>query len=287
MEEKIVVRDLTYIYGNKQKEALTMLEQGASREEIQKKTGSVVGVNKVSFSIKENEVFVIMGLSGSGKSTLLKCLNLLLRPDRGEILVDSDNILDYNKKELRNYRQKKTCMVFQEYGLLPHRTVLKNIEFGLEIEHVPKEERTQRAMEALKLVGLEGWEKAFPKQLSGGMQQRVGLARALANEPEILLMDEPFSALDPLIRRQLQRELNSIQDRIKKTIVFITHDISEAFFLGDRVAIMKDGVFEQIGTPEEIMRQPASEYVREFIQDINRLQVMKHDTPEQENDEEH
>ena len=275
MGSKIEVRNLSYVYGSKVKEAVRLLEEGAPREDIQQKTGTVVGVQSVSFDIRESEVFVIMGLSGSGKSTLIKCLNKLLTPCTGEIIVDGENILSYNSKELRHYRQTKTCMVFQDYGLLPHRTVLRNVEFGLEIEGLPKSRREQKAMEAIKVVGLEGWEKAFPKELSGGMQQRVGLARALANEPEILLMDEPFSALDPLIRRQLQRELKGIQSRLQKTIVFITHDISEAFYLGDHVAIMKDAVIEQVGSPKDILQNPASDYIREFLKDINILQVLK------------
>lgn len=270
---KITIKDLYLIFGNDKQHALRMLKEKKSKSEILKATGCTVAVKDANLSIREGEIFVIMGLSGSGKSTLLKTLNLLLRPNLGKIIVDGDNILEYNKKQLRLYRQKKTCMVFQNYGLLSHRTVLKNVEFGLEVEHVNKDERRKIAEEMIKLVGLSGWEDQYPEVLSGGMQQRVGLARAFANQPDILLMDEPFSALDPLIRDQMQIELLQLQTKLKKTIVFITHDINEAFILGDRIAIMKDGAIQQIGTPREIMMNPQTEYVKEFIKNINKLQV--------------
>lgn len=274
MEAKIRIKDLVYIYGKNPDQACQMMEEGKNREEIFQKTGMTVGVENVSFDIYPEEILVIMGLSGSGKSTLLKCLNLLHRPCRGEIQVDGENILDYNKKQLRKYRQEKTGMVFQEFGLLSHRTVQKNVEFGLEMEKMPKQERQKRAKQVIDTVGLCGWENVYPNELSGGMQQRVGLARALANEPDILLMDEPFSALDPLIRHQMQKELLSIQKKLHKVIIFITHDINEAFFLGDRVVIMKDAKIQQIGTPTEILRNPATEYISEFIKDVNKLQVL-------------
>ena len=216
---------------------------------------------------------VVMGLSGSGKSSLIKCINLLNKPTSGEIYVDGHNIINYSKNELRIYRQKKVSMVFQDFGLLSYRTVLENVEFGMEISGVNKTERKKKALQIIEMVGLKGWENHKPKLLSGGMQQRVGLARALANNPEILLMDEPFSALDPLIRRQMQEELLSLQEALNKTIIFITHDIDEAFLLGDRIAIMREGEIQQIGTPYEILENPKTEYVRTFIRDINRARV--------------
>lgn len=273
LDKKISIENLTVIYGKKSEEAYKMFKNGATNQQISEQTGAHIAVQDVSLDVYSKEILVIMGLSGSGKSTLLKTLNLLLRPNHGKIIVDGDNILEYNKKQLRLYRQKKTCMVFQNYGLLSHRTVLKNVEFGLEVEHINKDERRKIAEEMIKLVGLSGWENQYPEVLSGGMQQRVGLARAFANQPDILLMDEPFSALDPLIRDQMQIELLQLQTKLKKTIVFITHDINEAFILGDRIAIMKDGAIQQIGTPCEIMMDPQTEYVKEFIKNINKLQV--------------
>ena len=254
---------------------LKLLEEGASKDEILKKTGHTVGVRDVSFEVKRGEIFVIMGLSGSGKSTLIRCLNLLNRPTRGRITVDGENIVEYGKKQLREFRQNKMAMVFQHFGIFTHRTVLGNVEYGLEVKGVSKEERRRKAREVLGVVGLEGWEDKMPGELSGGMQQRVGLARALATDPDILLMDEPFSALDPLIRREMQLELLEIQSKLKKTIVFITHDVNEAFKLGDRVAVMKDGEMIQIGTPEEILNQPANDYIEEFVKDIDRSRVVQ------------
>jgi glycine betaine/proline transport system ATP-binding protein len=274
-ETKIQIKNLTVVYGKDPAKACALLQSGKNRHEIFQSTGMTVAVQDVSLDIYQKEILVIMGLSGSGKSTLLKCLNLLLRPCQGSILVDGENILDYNKKQLREYRQKKTCMVFQEYGLLPHRTVLQNVEFGLEVAKKPKDSRRKIAQSVIDTVGLSGWENSYPHSLSGGMQQRVGLARALTNQPDVLLMDEPFSALDPLIRRQMQQELLELQTKLNKVIVFITHDINEAFYLGDRVAIMKDASLEQVGTPNEIIHQPATEYVAEFIKDVNRLQVIR------------
>lgn len=272
---KIKVENLTKVFGHNTKVALKRLQEGASKEQILKETGATIGINKVSFAVKEGEIFVIMGLSGSGKSTLLRCLNMLNHPTSGHIYIDGSNIVEYKKNELKEFRQKKAAMVFQHFGLFTHRTVLKNVEYGLEIRGVPKEERTEIAKNTLASVGLEGWEDQFPGQLSGGMCQRVGLARALANDPDILLMDEPFSALDPLIRREMQLELLDIHSRLKKTIIFITHDVNEAFKIGDRVAVMKDGVMEQIGTPEEILNNPANEYIANFVQDVDKTKVLQ------------
>lgn len=275
MATKIKVENLYKIFGKRPKEALKMLEHGTNKEEILKKTGQTVGVNNVSFSVKEGEMFVIMGLSGCGKSSLLRCLNRLNSPTSGKIFVDGENITEYNKDELKEFRQNKISMVFQNFGLFTHRTIQENVEYGLEIKKVPKAEREKIAKEAIKNVGLEGWEESKPHQLSGGMQQRVGLARALANDPDILLMDEPFSALDPLIRREMQVELLDLQNKLKKTIVFITHDVNEAFKLGDRVAVMRDGGIVQIGTPEEILENPSNQYIEDFVRDIDRSKILQ------------
>lgn len=275
MSEKIVVKNLVKIFGSKPKSALKKLKKGWSKKKIFKKLGQTVGVNRASFSVKEGEFFVIMGLSGSGKSTLIRCLNLLNKPDYGQIIVDGEDIVKYNKDELREFRQKKVAMVFQNFGLFTHRTIQENVEYGLEIRNIDKEKREKIARKALKDVGLEGWKDKMPGELSGGMQQRVGLARALANDPDILLMDEPFSALDPLIRREMQLELLTMQSQLKKTIIFITHDINEAFRLGDRVAVMKDGKIVQIGTPEEILNNPSNEYIEDFVKDIDRTRVVQ------------
>jgi glycine betaine/proline transport system ATP-binding protein len=275
MQTKIAVQNLTKVFGNNPEAALSLLKEGFSKDEVLKRTGQTVGIYDVSLEVKEGEIFVVMGLSGSGKSTLIRCLNLLIRPTVGKIYVDGENILEYNKNQLRQYRQNKVSMVFQNFGLFSHRNILHNVAYGLEIKDVPSGERLQKAKEALAIVGLEGWEEKYPRELSGGMQQRVGLARALATDPEILLMDEPFSALDPLIRRDMQLELLDIESRLQKTIVFITHDINEAFKLGDRIAIMKDGVVQQIGTPEEIITSPGSDYIANFIQDVDRTKVLQ------------
>lgn len=275
MPDKIVVKNLVKIFGSKPRLALRRLKEGWTKEKILKKTGQTVGVNNASFSVKEGEFFVIMGLSGSGKSTLIRCLNLLNRPTAGEILIDGENIVKYDKKALREFRQKKVAMVFQNFGLFTHRTVLGNVEYGLEIRNIDKDKRQEIAMEALQNVGLKGWEDKKPTELSGGMQQRVGLARALANDPDILLMDEPFSALDPLIRRDMQIELLELQSRLKKTIIFITHDINEAFRLGDRVAVMKDGEIVQEGTPEDILNEPSDAYIEDFVKSIDRTKVIQ------------
>lgn len=275
MTVKIKIENVSKIFGSKPKKVIPMIQNGASKEEILAKTGHTVGVYNACMEIHEGETFVIMGLSGSGKSTLIRCLNLLNQPTTGAIYVDGENIVDYNKTQLKLYRQKKVAMVFQHFGLFSHRTVLENIEYGLEVRGTTKEERREIALKQLENVGLKGYEHKFPDELSGGMRQRVGIARALANDPDILLMDEPFSALDPLIKREMQLELLDLQNRLQKTIIFITHDVNEAFRIGDRVAVMKDGKVEQIGTPEEILDQPANPYISEFIRDIDRSQILQ------------
>lgn len=281
---KIKVEDLVLIFGKRQKKALQMLKEGKSKKEILEATQCTVGVNRASFEIYENEFFVIMGLSGSGKSTLLRCLNRLIEPTDGKILVNDDDITRKTHPELLDIRRTEMSMVFQKFGLLPHRTILENAAFGLEIRGDDAETRKEKALAALETVGLKGFEDQYPSQLSGGMQQRVGLARALTNSPEILLMDEAFSALDPLIKTEMQDELISLQEKLKKTIVFITHDLDEAIKLGDRIAIMKDGVVEQIGTAEEILTNPATEYVEAFVKKVDRKTIitagtLMHDKP--------
>ena len=275
MKSKIKVENLIKVFGNKPGSALKRLKEGQSKTQILKETGQTVGVNGVSFDVYEGEMFVIMGLSGSGKSSLIRCLNLLNKPTSGNILIDNENIVKYDKREVREFRKKKMAMVFQHFGLFTHRTVLSNVEYGMEVKGISKEERQKIAMEMIETVGLAGYENQYPNELSGGMQQRVGLARALANDPDVLLMDEPFSALDPLIRREMQLELISIQSKLQKTIIFITHDINEAFKLGDRVAVMKDGKIVQIGTPEEIITEPSDEYIEDFVKDIDRTKIMQ------------
>lgn len=275
MTIKLKIENVSKIFGPRPKKVIPMIENGVSKEEILAKTGHTVGVYNASMEIMEGETFVIMGLSGSGKSTLIRCLNLLNRPTSGAIYVDGENVVDYNKTQLKYYRQKKIAMVFQHFGLFSHRTVLENIEYGLEVRGMSKSERQTIAQKHLETVGLKGYENQYPDELSGGMRQRVGIARALANDPDILLMDEPFSALDPLIRREMQLELLDIQNRLQKTIIFITHDVNEAFKIGDRVAVMKNGKVEQIGTPEEILDKPASNYISEFIRDIDRSKILQ------------
>ncbi|WP_372806156.1 glycine betaine/L-proline ABC transporter ATP-binding protein [Pontiella sp.] len=270
----IEVRNLFKVFGNDPKRVFPLIEKGAKKDEILKKTGCAIGINNASFSIEKKEIFVLMGLSGSGKSTVIRCLNRLIRPTRGEILIDGQDIMKMNKEELLQVRRNTLSMVFQHFGLLPHRSIIKNVEYGLEVAGIPAEERRKKAQEALELVGLKGYENSMPNELSGGMQQRVGLARALANDPEVLLMDEAFSALDPLIRTQMQDELQELQARMHKTIVFITHDLDEALKLGDRIAIMKDGEIAQIGTPEEILTNPADDYVKRFVMNVDRSKVI-------------
>jgi len=247
---------------------------GTSRAEILQQTQQTVAVRDVSFSVAEGETFVVMGLSGSGKSTLIRCLSRLVEPTQGQIFLGGDDLLSMNEEQLRQLRRGRMSMVFQHFGLFPHRKVIDNIAYGLEVQKIDKPTRLARANEILHTVGLEGWADHYPQQLSGGMQQRVGLARALAVDPQILLFDEPFSALDPLIRKEMQDELIRLQKTMQRTIVFITHDFAEALRLGDRIAIMKDGSFDQIGTPEEIVSAPATAYVREFVNDVPRAKVL-------------
>lgn len=270
----IQVDKLTKVFGKNTKQALKLLNEGKSKEAILKETGCTVGVNQASFSVEQGEIFVIMGLSGSGKSTLVRLINRLIEPTMGSIFIDEEDLSKMDKTALRQVRREKLSMVFQKFGLFPHRTILKNAEYGLEIQDVPKEVREKKAKEALELVGLGNYLEQYPGQLSGGMQQRVGLARALANDPKVLLMDEAFSALDPLIRKEMQDELIDLQTTMQKTIVFITHDLDEALRLGDRIALMKDGSIVQIGTPEEILVHPANDYVEKFVEDVDKSKVL-------------
>lgn len=270
---KIKVEELTKIFGKKASKASSLLSQGKSKTDILKETGATIGVNKASFSVEEGEIFVIMGLSGSGKSTLVRLLNRLIEPTSGKIWLDGKELSSLNKKELLEVRRKSMSMVFQNFGLFPNRTINRNVEYGLEIQGMDKEEREKNAAESLALVGLAGYGDQYPSQLSGGMRQRVGLARALANNPDILLMDEAFSALDPLNRKDMQDQLLDLQDKMKKTIIFITHDLDEALRIGDHIMIMRDGSVVQTGSPEEILAHPANEYVEKFIEDVDRSKV--------------
>ena len=271
---KIKVEKVSKIFGKQTKKAVQMLANGKTKKEILKATGSTVGVNQADFEVYDGEIFVIMGLSGSGKSTLVRMLNRLIEPTAGNIYIDGDMITNMSKDQLREVRRKKISMVFQKFALFPHRTILENTEYGLELQGVDKQERQQKALESLKLVGLEGFEHQYPDQLSGGMQQRVGLARALTNDPDILLMDEAFRALDPLIRKDMQDELLDLHDNVGKTIIFITHDLDEALRIGDRIVLMKDGNIVQIGTPEEILMNPSNEYVEKFVEDVDLSKVL-------------
>jgi glycine betaine/proline transport system ATP-binding protein len=271
---KIKVEQVTKIFGKNTKQAIQQLSNGKSKQEILQSTGCTVGVNQASFEVRTGEIFVIMGLSGSGKSTLVRLLNRLIDPTSGKVLIDDQDVVKMSKEKLRQVRRKKISMVFQKFALLPHFTILENTAYGLEIQGMSKDERQKLAMEALHLVGLKGFENQFPDQLSGGMQQRVGLARALANDPDILLMDEAFSALDPLIRKDMQDELLELQSSVQKTIVFITHDLDEALRIGDRIALMKDGNIVQIGTPEEILMNPSNQYVERFVEDVDLSKVL-------------
>lgn len=271
---KLEVKNLYKVFGPNPKRVLKAIKNGASKDQLLKDTGHGIGVRDASFEVLEGEVFVIMGLSGSGKSTLVRCINRLIEPTSGDIILDGQSVTKSDSKELLEIRRKKIGMVFQNFALLPHRTIKENVAFGLEIQAKSIEERDKKAIDALEMVGLKGYEDMYPSQLSGGMQQRVGLARALATDPDILLMDEAFSALDPLIRKEMQSELMTLQSRMQKTIIFITHDLDEALRIGDRIAIMKDGEIMQIGTPEEILTDPADDYVKEFVQDVNRAKVV-------------
>jgi glycine betaine/proline transport system ATP-binding protein len=272
--EKIELKNVCKIFGDHPRKALSMLKEGKGKDEVQAKTGSVVGVDNVSFTVSQGEIVVVMGLSGSGKSTLVRCINRLFEPTSGEIIVDGQDVRKLNRDQLRQFRREKFGMVFQNFALFPHRTVVHNVEFGLEIQNADKTERRDKAEKALELVGLKGWGEKFPSELSGGMQQRVGLARALALDPDILLMDEAFSALDPLIRRDMQDELISLQQSMRKTIVFISHDLDEALKLGDRIVLMKDGAVVQIGTPEDILMNPSNEYVAKFVEEVDITKVL-------------
>jgi len=274
VEPIVEVKEVTKIFGKSPKAALELLKKGRSKKEILKETGQTVGVKRVSFSIYPGEIFVIMGLSGSGKSTLIRMFNRLITPTVGEILINKEDIVSMDAARLREVRRKKISMVFQNFALFPHKTILENAEFGLEIQKVPTNERREKAMKALAVVGLKGYEQQFPSQLSGGMQQRVGLARALASDTDIILMDEAFSALDPLIRKDMQDELLEIQENFKKTIIFITHDLDEALRIGDRIALMKDGSIIQIGSPEQIMIEPANAFVEKFVEDVDLSKVL-------------
>lgn len=266
---EIKVVQLSKIFGRQTKLAASLLEKGKSKEEILKETGCTVGVNRANFEVKEGEIFVIMGLSGSGKSTLVRLLNRLIEPTSGHVYVDGDDIATLKVEQLREVRRKKMSMVFQKFALFPHRTVLENTAYGLEVQGQPKEKREKKALDSLELVGLKGYVHQYPDQLSGGMQQRVGLARAFANDADILLMDEAFSALDPLIRKDMQDELLELHGTMKKTIIFITHDLDEALRIGDRIALMRDGSIVQLGTPEEILMNPVNDYVERFVEDVD------------------
>ena len=271
---KISCQNLWKVFGPDPQRALNLIKDGMTKEEVLEQTGHVIAVKDVSFDVNEGEAFVIMGLSGSGKSTLIRCINRLIKPTKGRILVDGADLATMNETELRMTRRHKVGMVFQQFALFPHRSVLDNAAYGLEVQAVDKAQRRKRTLEVLEMVGLKGWENNYPDELSGGMQQRVGLARAFAIDPEILLMDEPFSALDPLIRRQMQDEFINLMSVVQKTIVFITHDLNEALKLGERIAIMKDGEIVQLGSPEEIVSDPADEYVTEFVRDVPRSKVI-------------
>ncbi len=275
MSTKVIVKNLYKIFGDKPKEALKLLQSGVEKEAIFDKTGQTVGVCDASFEINKGEIFVIMGLSGSGKSTLVRLLNRLIEPSSGQVLVDGKDIAAMNDAELLNLRRKDMSMVFQSFALMPHMTVVDNTAFGLELGGVDPAERKQRALNALEQVGLQAWADSYPDELSGGMQQRVGLARALANDPSVMLMDEAFSALDPLIRSEMQDELLKLQENSDRTIIFISHDLDEAMRIGDRIAIMEGGRVVQVGTPEDILKNPADDYVQAFFRGVDVSTVLK------------
>lgn len=273
-EIQIEVKKLSKIFGSKPERALQMLREGQTKDEILEKTGLTVGLNDISFQVFKGEIFVLMGLSGCGKSTLLRCLNRLINPTAGSIVINGNDIVTMSEDEIRLFRRTQAGMIFQNFALLPHKNVLDNVAFGLEIQEMGLEERHTKAAEALKMVGLAGYEQSMPDQLSGGMKQRVGLARALASDAEILLMDEAFSALDPLIRRDMQDELIELQERLSKTIIFVTHDLDEALKLGTRIALMKDGKIIQVGTSEDILMNPSNDYVARFVADVDMTRVL-------------
>lgn len=278
MSAKLKVKEVFKIFGDRPKEALSLLNKGESKEAIFQTTGQTIGVQGAEFDVEEGQIFVVMGLSGSGKSTLVRMLNGLIRPTSGKIIIDGDDVASCSSSKLREIRRNKIAMVFQHFALFPHRSILENAAYGLKVKGVPVGERNEKALKALEQVGLAAWADSKPADLSGGMQQRVGLARGLATDPQILLMDEPFGALDPLIRREMQDELLALQATLKKTIVFITHDLNEALLLGDKIAIMKDGRVVQIGTAQDIVSNPADEYVAAFVADIDRGRVFTAET---------
>ncbi|MGG5217946.1 MULTISPECIES: glycine betaine/L-proline ABC transporter ATP-binding protein ProV [Rahnella] len=273
MAIKIEVKNLYKVFGENPDRAFKMIDAGKGKEEIFEKTGLSLGVKNASLAIEEGEIFVIMGLSGSGKSTMVRLLNRLIEPTRGEVLIDGEDIAKISEAKLRQVRRSKISMVFQSFALMPHLTVLNNTAFGMELAGVPVEERNAKAIDALRQVGLENYANSYPDELSGGMRQRVGLARAMANNPDILLMDEAFSALDPLIRTEMQDELVKLQAQHQRTIVFISHDLDEAMRIGDRIAIMQGGEVVQVGTPEDILNNPANDYVRTFFRGVDISQV--------------
>ena len=272
---KIEINSIYKSFGNKPDSIMPMVQDGATKEEVLEQTGHTVGLDNVSLNIEEGETFVCMGLSGSGKSTLIRHLNRLIDPTAGEILIDDENVMSFNPEQLIDFRRHKMSMVFQRFGLFPHKTVMQNVGYGLEMQGKSEDERDKVAMEKIEAVGLNGFENQFPNQLSGGMQQRVGLARALATNSDIMLMDEAFSALDPLIRSDMQKQLIALQSELKKTIVFITHDLDESLRLGDHIGILNAGKLVQVGTPVDIIMNPADDYVKAFVKDVNRAKVIK------------
>lgn len=274
LSTKVKVKELTKIFGHNPKKAIPLLKDGMSKKEILDKTGLTVGVNRCSFEVEDGELFVIMGLSGSGKSTLIRLINRMIEPTYGDVYIDDKNISKLDEDGLRDARREKMSMVFQNFALFPHYTILENASYGLTVKNGQTESGNKKAMEALKLVGLEGYEDQYPDQLSGGMQQRVGLARALATDTDILIMDEAFSALDPLIRKEMQDELVYLQSEMKKTVLFITHDLNEALKIGDRIAVMKDGEILQVDSPEQLLSNPKNDFIREFVQDVDRSKVL-------------
>ena len=272
---KIEINNIYKIFGPNPEQVLPMVEEGATKEQVMEETDHTVGLDNISLSIKEGEIFVCMGLSGSGKSTLIRHINRLIDPTSGQVIVDGVDVLSLDDKEILEFRKKTMSMVFQRFGLFPHKTVIENVAYGLEIQEVPEDKRKEIAQGQINAVGLQGFEHQYPAQLSGGMQQRVGLARALATDPQILLMDEAFSALDPLIRSDMQNQLVDLQSQLKKTIVFITHDLDESLKLGDHIGILNGGRLVQVGRPEDIILNPADEYVKAFVKDVNRSKVLR------------
>ncbi len=273
-ELAIAMRGVTKVFGDDPQGALAMLKAGKSKAEVQAETGHVVGLDNVSLDIERGQIFVVMGLSGSGKSTLVRHVNRLIEPTAGEIMVDGTDVLKMSLPELRSYRRTRVAMVFQKFGLLPHRSVIDNVAYGLEVRGVGRKERLEAAGKWIEIVGLKGYERSRPRQLSGGQQQRVGLARALALDTDIILMDEAFSALDPLIRSGMQDQLIELQRTLNKTILFITHDFDEALKIGNRIAVLKDGAVQQVGRPEDIVLRPANEHIEEFVRDVNKARAI-------------